>query len=227
MVKITFLGQAGLLFEINDKKILIDPYLSDNVKKYEPENYRRQKIDESFLKIIPDIIVITHAHLDHYDKQTLKFYLTDDGNVTVLSPTSVWEDVKKTGGRNNYVLFDAGASVCEYGVKFIAVKAVHSDPYAIGVIIEAENENYYITGDTLFRESVFNSLPNISIKAVFLPINGVKNNMNVSEAVEFSKRIGAEYTVPVHFGMFDCMTGKELKTDNAVVPQIYKEIVLK
>ena len=50
-MKITWLGQAGLMFETENKIILVDPYLSDNVKNFEPKNYRRVPIDERFLKI--------------------------------------------------------------------------------------------------------------------------------------------------------------------------------
>lgn len=60
-MQITWLGQSGLLFETDDKKILVDPYLSDSVAKTEPRNHRRVAVDERFLKIDPDVIVITHA----------------------------------------------------------------------------------------------------------------------------------------------------------------------
>ena len=66
-MKITWLGQAGLLFETDGKKIVIDPYLSDNVKNFEPQNYRRVPVDEAFLQIKPDVLIITHNHLDHLD----------------------------------------------------------------------------------------------------------------------------------------------------------------
>ena len=50
-MKITWLGQAGLLFETDDLKVMIDPYLSDCVKKVNPKNYRRVPVDESLLSI--------------------------------------------------------------------------------------------------------------------------------------------------------------------------------
>ena len=40
-MKITWLGQAGLLMETGGKIVLIDPYLSDSVGKVNPLNYRR------------------------------------------------------------------------------------------------------------------------------------------------------------------------------------------
>ena len=97
-MKITWLGQAGLLFETCDKKIIIDPYLSDSVAKVQPQNYRRIPVDERFLQIKPDIIVLTHNHMDHTDKETLCHYLSENSKVLVFSPYSAWQEVRKFGG---------------------------------------------------------------------------------------------------------------------------------
>ena len=104
-MKITFLGQAGLLFEANGKKIIIDPYLSNSVEKINPKNFRRQKINEEFFETRPDCLIFTHNHLDHYDPETVKHYLNEQSDVLVLCPSSVWGEVRKFGGNNNYVLF--------------------------------------------------------------------------------------------------------------------------
>ena len=227
-MKITWLGQAGLLFETCDKKIIIDPYLSDSVAKVQPQNYRRIPVDERFLQIKPDIIVLTHNHMDHTDKETLCHYLCENSKVLVFSPYSAWQEVRKFGGlKNNYVLFNNGTSWTENDIVFRAVKAEHSDEFAIGVIITAEGRNYYVTGDTLYNEKVFDSLPNEDVFAVFLPINGAGNNMNKTDAVRFSDRVKAKHTVPVHFGMFDDINAADFICKNKVIPKIYKEIILK
>lgn len=224
-MKITFLGQAGLLFETKDKMIVIDPYLSNSVEKINFKNYRRQKIDERYLNIKPDILIFTHNHLDHYDEETVKHYLREDSKILVLCPLSVWKEVRKSGGDNNYVLFNAGTQWSEDDIVFHAVKAEHSDNYAIGVIISAEGKNYYITGDTLYNENVFHTITK-KIYALFLPINGVGNNMNVVDAKKFAERVQAEKVIPLHFGLFDSLTGEELDLNNKVIPTIYKEIKL-
>ena len=227
-MKITFLGQNGLSIESKNSKILIDPYLSDSVEKIEPQNKRRQPIDERFLKIKPDMLVITHNHADHLDKETISHYLSEESCVTALAPRSAWKEVRQFGGlKNNYVIFNCGTEWTERGVTFRAVEAEHSDEYAIGVAIAAENRNYYVTGDTLFSERVFESLPKEKFDAVFLPINGKGNNMNAADAARFAKRVNAKNVVPVHFGMFDNLTGAELICENKIVPEIYKEIVLR
>ena len=66
-MKITWLGQAGLLFETCGKTVIVDPYLSDSVARINPNNKRRVPTDERFLELKPDFLVLTHAHLDHTD----------------------------------------------------------------------------------------------------------------------------------------------------------------
>ena len=142
-----------------------------------------------------------------------------------LAPYSAWEELRKFGGvKNNYVLFNKGTSWTEKDVLFRAVKAEHSDEYAIGVLIQAEEKIYYITGDTLYNESIFVDLPP-KIDFVFLPINGKGNNMNASDAKRFCERINAK-AIPLHCGMFDDLDMHAFKYENKIIPEIYKEIKL-
>lgn len=225
MTRIIWLGQAGLLFEFDGLTVMIDPYLSDSVKKIEPQNYRRIPVDESFFDIKPDILVFTHNHLDHYDSETAKRFLTADSGITVLSPRSVWEKVRLFGGNNNYVCFNRHTSWTEKGITFTAVKAEHSDPAAIGVVIKTGSKKYYVTGDTLYNEEIFSDLPD-DIYALFLPINGVGNNMNMTDAARFVEKINPKYAVPIHIGMFDSISPNDFVCDKKVIPEIYKEIKL-
>ena len=224
-MKITWLGQAGLLFENEKVKIMIDPYLSDSVKKINPQNYRRVPVCEPFFEIKPDIMIFTHNHLDHYDPETVEHFIGSDTGITVLAPTSVWNEVRKFGGDNNYVIFNEGTSWSEKGIRCTAVKAVHSDPSPIGVIIESNNKKYYVTGDTLYNEKIFSQIPS-DIYAVFLPVNGVGNNMNMIDAKRFCERINPCFAIPIHFGMFDGLDVSLFDYEKKIIPEIYKEIEL-
>ena len=150
-MKIIWLGQAGLLFIKDGFKIMIDPYLSDSVEKINPASFRRQAVDESLFEIKPDVMIFTHNHLDHYDPETVFRFISADTNIVVLSPASVWQEVRKIGGNNNYIQFNRHTVWTENGIKFTAVKAEHSDITPIGVIIDDGDKKYYVTGDTLYN----------------------------------------------------------------------------
>ncbi len=224
-MKITFLGQAGLLFEAAETTIMIDPYFSDSVRKVQPQNYRRTAVDERVFEIKPDIMIFTHKHLDHYDPATVEKFIDKTTGITVLAPGSVWDEVRKIGGNNNYVLFNRHTSWSQGDITLTAVKAEHSDPTPIGVIIDDGERKYYVTGDTLFNEDIFADIPD-DIFALFLPINGVGNNMNMTDAARFSERIAPVHTVPIHFGMFDSIEPNDFRCENKIIPEIYKEIRL-
>lgn len=224
-MEITWLGQAGLLFETEDLKIMIDPYLSDSVRKINPKNYRRVAVDTRFFNVKPDVMIFTHNHLDHYDPETAQHFITADSSMTVLAPSSVWGEVRKLGGGNNYVLFDRHTQWTEKGVRFEAVLACHSDPTPIGVLIYHQGKTYYVTGDTLYNTGIFPDLPG-KIDMVFLPINGVGNNMNMADAARFAEKCGAEKVVPIHFGMFDELDPELFACENKVIPEIYKKIMI-
>jgi len=205
--------------------VMIDPYLSDSVKEINPNNYRRQPVDKRFFDVKPDVMIFTHNHLDHFDPETVKRFLKKEKPMTVLAPFSVWGEARKYGGKHNYVQFDRHTEWTEKGVTFRAVKATHSDTFAIGVIIRTADTTYYVTGDTLYNSEIFGDLP-VNIDAVFLPINGVGNNMNMQDAARFAAKTGAKKVVPIHFGLFDTLSPSDFACENAVIPTIYEEVNL-
>ena len=220
-MKITHLGQAGLLLQTSDLTIMIDPYFTDAVGQIDPNKHRRVEMDEALWAIHPDVLIFTHDHLDHYEPETAKRILTTHKGITVQCPNSVWQKVRQNGGDHNYILFDRHTQWTERGVRFSAVKAAHSDSFAIGVVIKAENRNFYITGDTLYNKEIFPDLPE-TIHYIFLPVNGVGNNMNAFDAARFVRKCGAKVAVPMHTGMFDGLTGHILEIDNKVVLATYE-----
>ena len=222
-MKITWLGQAGLLFETNGMKIMIDPYLSDSVAKINPKNKRRVPVDKKFLNMVPDVLVLTHNHLDHTDPETLEHYLKNDRGIVVLAPVASWDNVRQFGGNHNYIRFNRHTEFTIGKVRFKAVKAEHSDVHPIGVIIEAENKRYYVTGDTLYNTDIFEDITD-HIDVVFLPVNGVGNNMNMEDAKRFCEKINPDLAVPLHCGLFDSIDMNEFEYENKIVPNMYEEI---
>lgn len=222
-MEITWIGQAGLLIETKGKKILVDPYLSDSVVRVNPRNYRRQPINNAFLEMQPDILICTHNHLDHLDPETVPHYLNREQSVLILSPDSCFQELKKFGGNHNYVKFDRHTEWTEGEIHFYSVLADHSDTTPIGVIMDDGDMRIYITGDTLYNEDIFEDIRQ-PIDVLFLPINGVGNNMNKIDAARFARKISPKKVVPLHWGMFDELTPDGMDVENIVIPQMYQRI---
>lgn len=225
-MKITWLGQAGLLFETENLTVMIDPYFSDCCEKHNARLKRRIPIERRFIEMTPDILILTHNHLDHTDPETLPYFINDKTHTRVILSENAHDFVKAIGGgSNDYVIFKDGTEWTEKKVRFTGIQAYHSESTAFGVILEAENRKYYVTGDTLYNRKIFKSLPD-DLYAVFLPINGWGNNMNMTDAARFARECGAKYAVPMHFGMFDELNPEDFTAKNKVIPTIYREIIL-
>ena len=132
----------------------------------------------------------------------------------------MWQNLDRSTD-NNFVQFDRHTEWTFGEIRFTAVKAVHSDDFAIGVVIEYRDKKYYVTGDTLYNSEIFMDLPE-NINTVFLPVNGVGNNMNEADAFRFAQQIGANHAVPLHFGMFD----EKKPSLFQIVPNVYEKIKL-
>lgn len=222
-MKVTWLGQAGLLFQTESTTILVDPYFSDSAASV--ACHRKMPVDPSVWEIKPDICLFTHVHIDHYDPETAGHFVNENTEVTVLSPASVWEKIRLQGGKNNFVRVSPGVMWSQGDVEITVVPAVHSDDHAVGFVIEYQGKRYYVTGDTLYSHEVTWSVPE-SVDVVFLPINGKGNNMNAVDAAKFASEIGAKLAVPVHFGMLDDIDPACFVYENTKIPKIYKEMTL-
>ena len=220
-MNVTWITQAGLVFETEKITIMVDPYLSDSVAKCNPAKHRRISVDESVFDIRPDVIIITHDHLDHLDPETLGVFLArEDKPITVLSPYNAYKKLIEFGGPHNYVLLSPHSVWSEGGVTFYAVSAEHSDRCAAGYIIDDGSKTYYVSGDTLYNYDVIDDVIELcedGVDYAFLPINGVGNNMNARDAADFAYEIGAKCAVPLHYGLFDDIDPREFDFENSLI----------
>lgn len=229
-MKVTWLTQSGLLFENKKIKILVDPYLSDSLGEIKPEKKRRIPVDESFFEVKPDVILITHDHIDHLDVVTLKrFFDSAEKPLLVLSGESSYKKLTELGGDHNYVLLSPHSVWSEQGVTFYSVHAEHTDRTAVGFIIDDGKETFYVSGDTLYNYDVIDDVLDLAPDGVdfaFLPINGKGNNMNARDAADFAYEIGAKCAIPTHYGLVDDLTPDEFDFDDRIILEPYKETTL-
>jgi L-ascorbate metabolism protein UlaG (beta-lactamase superfamily) len=204
-LKIRWIGQGGYLLSDGETEICIDPYLSDVVNRVAG---RARMVEPPFAPeaLKSDLVICTHDHLDHTDLPTLKQILLEATPVTILASRNAFKLVKGVCGKqHNYVLFDTGNEWTQSGVHFKAMKAVHSDEFAVGALISTAEWSIYLTGDTLYNEQVVSSV-NVPVDLMFTVMNGKGNNMNAFDAARLAKRIQPKVAVPIHWGMFENYT---------------------
>lgn len=227
-MKITWLTQAGLLLDNGKIKIMVDPYLTDSLGEIKPEKKRRGAVDESFFDASPDVILITHNHIDHLDVPTLDRVLAGcKSPALVLTSPSAYEKAASLGGEHNYVMMAPHSVWSEGGVTFYSVHAEHSDREAVGFIIDDGRQTFYISGDTVYNYDVIDDVLDLAPDGVdfaFLPINGRGNNMNAPDAADFAYEIDAKCAIPVHYGTTDDLTPADFDFDDRLILEPFKTV---
>lgn len=229
-MKVTLITQAGLLFKNDRICVLVDPYLTDSCGEIDGTKRRRIPVLDSLFDIEPDVILITHDHMDHLDEGTLKRFLGKEGKkITVLAGENAYKKLLAFGGGHNYVLLSPHSVWSEKGVTFYSVRAEHSDRTAVGFILDDGNKTYYVSGDTLYNFDVIDDVLDLvedGVDYAFLPINGVGNNMNAKDAADFAYELGAHRAVPVHYGLFDSINPSDFDFEDALIIPPYTEFEL-
>lgn len=193
---IRYLGQSGYLLKTENTQIVIDPYLSDSVNRV-ANTPRVLPIPVAAKDLECDAVVSTHSHLDHLDPDTV----AEMNNEQFFITTNMGKEKLLEMGRKNVKALNVGDSEVVGDFRITAVFADHTVE-AFGVLIEVEGKKLYFSGDTLYNEKLFD-ISAYQPDVTFICINGRLGNMNVTEALETAKKIGAKVNVPNHYDMFE------------------------
>jgi L-ascorbate metabolism protein UlaG (beta-lactamase superfamily) len=195
--EIIWLGHAAFEMTLNNKKILIDPWLTGNPKA------PLKSADISDV----DYILVTHDHADHGLNDALKIAKRTNATFVGISELSKYassKGVKNTAGMNIGGVMEAD------GLNFIMTYAVHSSRLGnpVGFVIRSARSSIYHPGDTaLFGDmSIIGRLyhPRVFI----VPIGG-HYTMGPIEAIEAIKLVKPKIVIPSHYNTF---------------PQIHQEV---
>lgn len=187
-LKITFVGHGTLYLTFKDKIIHVDP-----VSRYADYSQMPEA----------DIILITHAHGDHFDKSALDKILTEE---TELIYTQKCAD-QYSGG----TVMENGDTLTVQGIKIEAVPAyniVHMRspgvPYhpkgeGNGYVLTLGDKRVYIAGDT---ENIPEMKELKDIDIAFLPMN-LPYTMSPEMVAEAVKAFRPAILYPYHYGNTD------------------------
>jgi L-ascorbate metabolism protein UlaG (beta-lactamase superfamily) len=210
--KAHFLGHSTILIEtIENKKILIDPFLSQNPTY--PKDFSPLPLSDI------DYIVLTHGHSDHTADviETAKA-----SNAKVAATYELAMLVQKFSGAEIEVLpMNKGGTIAlpDSKIELSLTHAYHSSSFdapdgntyyageACGVIITLENgKNIYHAGDTCFFSEMNHIRESFQPDIGFLPI-GDCFTMGPEEAAKSAITLGLRKAIPVHWGTFPPLTG--------------------
>jgi L-ascorbate metabolism protein UlaG (beta-lactamase superfamily) len=204
-MNLTWLGQGGFLLESNGRRLVIDPYLSDSLAKSHG-TFRMIPPPMTIEETAPDVVFVTHDHLDHFDPETMVPMFKAFPNCRLVGPESVVEHGRREGfAEERMSCIAPGQSVEVAGYRLTATPAHHSDRFAVGLLIEVEGRLHYISGDTLYQPTLSPqvlALSPRSIDTVIICINGKLNNMDATCAARVVDELRPALAIPMHYGLF-------------------------
>lgn len=219
-----WLGQAGFWIETGNHRILIDPYLSDSLAlKYAGKKHPHRRMAPPVIKPEdlprPDLVLITHAHTDHMDPDTLGPLSRSYPDVPFVVPAAHEALARERIGQSiNLILADAGDHLDPLdGLALEVFPAAHEelqqDPRGhhlfLGYGIDTADLRIYHSGDSIPFDGLDTLVRSFEPDITLLPVNGrcaqrkadgIPGNFTLDEAISLSSE--SSFLVPHHFGMF-------------------------
>lgn len=195
MTNITYYGHSTFLVEIDDKRILFDPFISPN------EMAEGVDIEA----IHADYILVTHGHSDHVaDVEAL----AKKSNATVVANFEVATWFQEKGVEKFHPMNHGGSKEFDFGkVKF--VNAIHSSTLPDGTpggnpggfVIQSEQVTFYYAGDTALSYDMKLIADEFDIDFAFLPI-GDNFTMGIEDAIKAAGFVGTKKIIGMHYDTF-------------------------
>jgi L-ascorbate metabolism protein UlaG (beta-lactamase superfamily) len=198
-IRLTYVGHATILIEIDGVRILTDPLLRDRIgplRRHGPLPSR----DE--LGAI-DTVLISHAHPDHFDRASLRRV---GGDPTVVVPRGLGVATGRAGRRAHEVTVNESVLVGDVRVTAVPARhgrwPVHAAARPLGYQIEG-TRGIYFAGDT----ALFAGMERLSgrVDVALLPVGRWgppvgPDRLTPRTAVEAATLVGATVAMPIHWG---------------------------
>ncbi|MBE2278646.1 MAG: MBL fold metallo-hydrolase [Rhodobacteraceae bacterium] len=226
-VRLWWLGQAGFVLAMAGYRIVIDPYLSDSLAaKYRGKRFEHDRMMPAPVTVAElgpvDLVLVTHAHTDHMDAETLAPLARLNPDCRFVVPRAVRDAAMERIGIAADRLFevDAGDRIEPLpGLTVTAIRAAHEtlerSPEGwhrfLGYVLRAGDVSLYHSGDTIPFAGLVEELAPHAPDLVLLPVNGrrpeltaagIAGNLHLEEACRLARDIGAADLIAHHYGMF-------------------------
>ena len=208
-VAITWIGHASFLIQFNDLNVLIDPNFANWL-------FLLKRIKRSGLRIqdLPpiDLVLLTHAHFDHFHKPTLR--KLPHPKIGVM-PWGVG-DLAQNLGFERVVELEWWESFGrkEWKVtltpsKHWGARTLHDEHRGYGgFVLEHQGRKIYHAGDSAYFDGFTEIGKRLAPDIALLPIGAYhpesfRNvHMGPDEAIKSFRDLHARWLVPMHYGTF-------------------------
>jgi L-ascorbate metabolism protein UlaG (beta-lactamase superfamily) len=224
---ITYIGNATLLIEFGEIRILTDPaFIRQGEEVGLGYGVLATRLTNPAMTIadLPPLeaILLSHFHGDHFDRAAIQHL---DRRIPVITTPASVDDLERRDFENVHPLSTWQAISLRKGdasVTITAMPACHGPaaagiamPEVMGSMLEfrsradAEPYRVYISGDTLsidrLRE-IPQRYPRIDLAVLHLggaQIHGVTVTMDARQGLEVFETIAPNYLMPIHYNDFD------------------------
>lgn len=212
VVSVTYVGNAGFLITVGDKKILIDAIFKGYKGYYELPDSIQEKIrlgQPPFDDV--DLLLITHNHGDHYDTGLVREYLTNNSKTLLASTSQVTATLADFPDRIITFSPSKGKTDCKElrGINIEAIYLPHGETREgqtellnYGYIVSVNGVKLFHTGDIDIQQFSLDEfrayqLPEKRIDIFFIQHFYLTNDPAESKFVR--EAIGSRFIIPSHY----------------------------
>ena len=175
-----------------------------------------------------DIVFITHSHYDHYSEDDLKKVIKDNTIIVIHSDLEI-KALEFGFDKEHIIVVKPSGEYNVLGINFKTIPAYNTNKNFhpkvnnwAGYIINLDNTNYYIAGDT--DKTPENK--QVKCDVAFVPIGGTYT-MNTFEAAELVNEIKPKVVVPIHYGLIVGTKEDAINFKNLIDKDIECNILMK
>ncbi len=214
---VTFIGHSSFMLQINGKNLLVDPVLTKRLVVL-----RRQRQPGLRLNDMPpiDLVLVTHAHMDHLSPASLRRVVRATKRLTGRAPEVVvpWGVVDLVNGLGFSKVHEMKwwEELARQGLQVTMTPSQHWGAWIFrdthrgygGYVVEGGGQSVYHSGDTAYFSGFAEIGRRLQPQVALLPIGAYYPDSyravhtSPEEALRGFVETGAKHMVPMHFGTF-------------------------
>lgn len=215
-LRAVWIGHSTVLIQVEGFTILTDPVFSTRIGvKVGPVVVGMKRIVEPAVNVgvlpVPDLILLSHAHMDHLDRPSLRELENRRTTVITAAKTSDLLRVKRYAGVYE-LKWDESRQVGPASIRAFEVKhwgaRTRTDVHRgyNGYLIEAGRHRIVFGGDTAYTDHFRKLRSSKPVDLAIMPIGAydpwIHAHCNPEQALAMANHAGAEFVLPVHHRTF-------------------------